>query len=129
MDLVTVTVEQDTLTPAVERLPAALSSLLDAVARDTAHRLQAEVRARIRRQTAGTGQTEAAIVVEKIDGGYRVSSGNQGKRPAMLPIWLEYGTKHMHPRPAWAAAAALEEGTHRRRVEDAMQAAAEGLGA
>lgn len=126
---VTTEIEHDTATTAGERLVSALAVSLESVSKDTAERLQSGVRERIRRQTSGTGRTEAAVTVEKVDGGYLVTSGNMGDRSEMLPVWLEHGTKHMTARPAWRAAAQLEEGTHRRRVEEAMAASAEGLGA
>lgn len=125
---VTVTVEHDSLTVAFDRLGAEAQAVLMAIARETADELKAEVQARIRRQTAGTGRTANAITVERQETGYRVTSGEQNPRPANLPIWLEFGTKHMTPRPAWEAARRLLSGTYVRRVESGLQRAINGLG-
>jgi hypothetical protein len=40
-----------------------------------------------------------------------------------LPLWLEFGTKYMTAKPAIAPAAELETSAHRRRIEEAVQAA------
>lgn len=125
---VTVTVEHDSLTVAFDRLGAEAHAILMAIAKETADELKAEVQARLRRQTSGTGRTANAITVEKQDTGYRVTSGEMGDRPANLPIWLEFGTKHMTPKASWEAARLLLSGTYIRRVEDGMQRAIDGLG-
>lgn len=125
---VTVTVEHDSLTAAFDRLGAQAQAVLLAIAKETADELKAEVQARLRRQTAGTGRTANAITVEKQDTGYRVHSGDMGDRAANLPIWLEFGTKHMTPKASWEAARLLLSGTYIRRVEDGMQRAIDGLG-
>lgn len=129
MSDVTVTIEQDTLTPAFGRLGEEGARVLKLVAKETAESLQAGVRARLQRQIpGGTGRTVAAITVEEQTTGYRVTSGEQNPRPANLPIWLEYGTKHMHARPAWNAEILLHNGPYVRRVEEALQRAIDGLG-
>lgn len=129
MDSVTVTVEHDSLTPALERVSVAANAALVELARTTAASLQTEMRSRLARQTSGTGQTAEAITTEQGDNGYyRVTSGNMGARAANLPIWLEFGTKYMTPRPYFYGAIELEAGTYLRRAEDAMQAAIDGLG-
>lgn len=120
--------EQDSLTPAFNRLGDVASVILLAIAKETADALKAGVQSRLRRQTFGTGQTANAVTVERVEGGYRVHSGDMGDRAANLPIWLEFGTKHMTPRPAWEAERLLASGTYMRRVEDGLQQAIDGLG-
>lgn len=127
MDSVTVEIE-DGITKAFDRLGDAALSPLDAVAKAAAESIKAEVQSRIRRLTHGTGRTANAVTVEKVEGGYRVHSGDMQERAANLPIWLEFGTKHMMPRPAWNAAILLENGTYLRRVEEALQVTIDGLG-
>lgn len=127
MDSVTVDV-QDGISAALDRLGDAAAPLLLAVAKESAESIKADVQARIRRQTNGTGRTANAVTVDQVEGGYRVHSGDMQDRAANLPTWLEYGTKHMTPKPAWNAAILLQQGTHMRRLEDAMQAAIDGLG-
>lgn len=129
MSDVTVTIEQDSATQAFERLGPAAAAALKGLAKETAYSLQAGVRSRLQRQIpGGTGRTVGAITVEEQATGYRVTSGDQGPRPANLPIWLEYGTKHMSPRPAWDAEIRLHAGPYNRRVEDVLQRAIDGLG-
>ena len=126
---VTTEIEHDSITPALAKLGDAANAVLSDLARETAHTLQREMQGRLRRQTSGTGKTADAITVEKSDDGfYRVNSGNMGDRAANLPIWLEFGTKRMTPRPYFYGAIALEQGTYLRRVEDALQQALDGLG-
>lgn len=128
MDAVTATIEQDTLTPAFDRLAESASAILDGIAKTTAEGLQAGVRGRLQRQLHGTGKTADAVTIERVEGGYRVTSGTQAPRPANLPIWLEFGTRHMHPRPAWEAERLLWASTYWRRCEEGLQHAIDGLG-
>lgn len=121
-------VEGDSLTPAFNRLGDVASVILLEIARETAESFKAGVQSRLRRQTHGTGQTANAVTVEQVEGGYRVHSGDMGDRAANLPIWLEFGTKHMTPKPAWEAERLLAQGTYLRRMEDGMQQAIDGLG-
>lgn len=125
---VEVTFDHDSLTAAFDRLGQEADAVLMEIARETADELKAEVQARLRRQTAGTGRTANAITVERQQTGYKVTSGDQNPRPANLPIWLEFGTKHMTPRPAWEAARLLLAGTYERRVANGLQRAIDGLG-
>lgn len=126
---VTTEIEHDSITSAFARLGDAANAVLSDLARETAHTLQREMQGRLRRQTSGTGRTADAITVEKSDDGfYRVNSGNMGDRAANLPIWLEFGTKHMTARPYFYGAIQLEQGTYLRRVDEALQQAIDGLG-
>lgn len=128
---------------AFERLGGEVTAKhLGAAARETASRIATEASARLRRQTHGTGETAGAIVFElgehamgaragPIGAGLRQSTTGYGylvfvaptSRPAELPVWLEFGTKHMLARPFLVAAARLEDGPHRRRVEQALASA------
>lgn len=128
MDAVTVAIEQDTISQAFARLGDAAASVFDAIARTTAERLRGEMQSRLRRQTAGTGQTADAITVSKDGAAYLVTSIAPGSRAANLPIWLEFGTKHAAARPYFYAAVALEHGTYLRDVERGLQSAIDGLG-
>lgn len=116
-----VDVDARALLAALDRLDERIGVRLKDVARDTAERIQRDARARLARQTHGTGQTADAITVEDIRGGYRVFVGPQGNRPANLPIWLEFGTKRMTARPFLFATATLESGPHLRRVREAVE--------
>lgn len=128
-DQVTVTIEHDTITTAFARLGDVAHSALAAVARDTATRLKEDMQSRLRRQTHGTGKTADAIAAFRTDDGfYRVTSGDMGLRPANLPIWLEFGTKYMTPKPYFYGAIQLEQGAYLRRVEAALEDAISGLG-
>jgi len=89
----------------------------------TARAVQTEARARLARQTAGTGRTAEAITIDEIGGGYRVFVGPQSGRPDNLPYWLEEGTVKMRRRPFMRDAATLEERPYRERIARALQAA------
>jgi hypothetical protein len=129
VDSVTVTVEMDQITQAFDRLGALAHAALSDLARDTANGLKVEMQGRLRRQTSGTGRTADAITVTRTnDGYYTVESRELGSRPAMLPIWLEHGTRHMAEKPYFYGSVQLEHGTYLRRVEHALQRAIDGLG-
>ena len=95
---------------------------------ETARSIQSEGRARLARQTAGTGKTAEAITIEDINGGFKVYVGSVSGRAENLPLWLEVGTKYMTSRPFLFASALVEEGPHLRRVSEALQDALDGLG-
>lgn len=129
MSDVSVAFEQDTLTPAFARLGDQASAVLLAIAKETADDFKGEVQSRLRRRwTGGTGRTAEAVTVEKVEGGYRVTSGDMGDRPDNLPIWLNYGTKFMTGEAAWDATRLLLAGSYVRRVEEGLQRAIDGLG-
>lgn len=106
----------------------------------TAERIQAGARARVARKT---GRTAAGISVEEsrdqlgyvvlpFDADFELAlirAGND-QQPANLPIWLEFGTKYMSPRPYFFAAVELERVGHDRRIREAIQDAIDenGLG-
>lgn len=82
-------------------LPAALSGALRGVAASTAVRIRTGARARLAAQTAGTGRTgdSLAIVEDAAGKAFRVEPTPVPRRPANLPLWLEYGTWKMGARP------------------------------
>lgn len=124
-DQLQIDVDASALLRAFDRLGEAASRLLFEAARESAESLRTEARTRLSRQTHGTGQTAEAITVEKIPSGYKVFVGPMGSRPENLPIWLEYGTRKMDPKPYLYAAAKLEEGRYLRHVGEALRDAVE----
>ena len=123
----TIDVDPSGAIAALERLGPAVEVRLDAVARDTAERIAAEARRRVRRRT---GQTAAGITVEQAkDGnGYVVFVDIDPARWPNLDIGLEFGTRFMGPAPFLHASAVLEESSHRRRLEHALQDAIDEVG-
>lgn len=117
----TIDVDASSLLAALDRLGDAIAPRLKRVARGTAEAIQSGAQRRLSAQTAGTGQTAAAITIEDIVGGYRVYVGPVPQRAENLPLWLEFGTKHMTGRPFLFAEAVLQEGAHLRRVAEALQ--------
>lgn len=120
---------------------------LNEAARETAQAIADGAYARLSRQTSGEGVTAANIIFELGDVGMgrragpafsgqrKYTSGygylvyvRPNSRPLNLPLWLEFGTWKMSPRPFLWAAARLEEGPHRRRVEAALDRAVAGIG-
>lgn len=118
---------------------AALTSLgdaaqpyINAASKETADALVLEAKIRLQRKLGpqATGETVAGIeAVPARDGnGYLVLSSND--RIGALPLWLELGTKKghagSHASPALAyfySAQQLQEGSHLRRIQDALQRA------
>jgi len=98
-----------------------------AAAKISAEHIRAEAVGRLSRQLSGTStnvpHTVDQIVVksDRTGWGWIVDSGNT--RMAMLPFWLEKGTKYMHSRPFFYSSAVLEESAHRSRIEAAISAA------
>lgn len=119
---------------AVHKLPAAVTAGLREVAKASAHRILANARANLARQTHGTGATAKAIVIEE-DAANRefrvISVGAPHPRFSLhrmkrsgrthtqrvtqnnLPMWLEYGTSKMAARPYMHPAAAAEVRNYR----------------
>jgi hypothetical protein len=99
----------------------------------TGFAVAAEARDRLARQTHGTGQTAENITISTSSprAGRQAQAGSgpvfvfvrPRNRPANLPVWLEFGTINMEPRPFLIAAAHLEEGPHRRRMAAAAERA------
>ena len=113
---------------AMDRCVSEIEKALLANSKVTADRIADGARQRAR--FGATGKTREGITVEKARKGdaYLVFV-NRPEMPG-LPGWLEFGTKHMAPRPFFFAPARLEEGSHdlraREAVDDAIRAS--GLG-
>ena len=123
-DKITIDIDARELLRALDQLGAeAERHVLDA-ARVTGKRIAAEAKARVAR---ATGETLRAITVEEKDGAVQVFVGRTS-HPAALPAWLEFGTQKMGARPFLFASARLEEGSHLRRVREALQGAIRELG-
>lgn len=125
--LLTIDADASRLIAILDQLgPAALKHTKPA-AKVTADNVKREAIARHKRQLLGpsTGQTAAGITVQEDYNreGYVVLSSRQ--QMYNLPLWLEFGTKYMRPRPYFFSSARLEEGAYDRRMRDAIQAAAD----
>ena len=107
----------------VNRLPEAVTSALRSVAQTTAQRVLAQARAnwqRQRKELIASGLAEAMIVKEDLANKMFVVESHPPKgRPAMVPIWLEYGTVKMPARPYIGPAAKAEEATYVKAMESA----------
>lgn len=125
----TIEVDTSALFAALDRLGSVAEKHVKAAAKVTAERIEREAERRIARRT---GETAKHVRVEEThDGlGYIVLSNNPGDRNH-VDRYLEFGTAQMPARPFFFISAALEEGAHLRRVEQAVQAAIDesGLGA
>jgi hypothetical protein len=97
------------------------------VARDTAKRIVAEAKARVRR---ATGATESGIHWELTrDGkGYVVLAYRAGAQTARVDYLLQYGSVRMYAKPWFFSSAYLEEGPHMRRLEEALRKFLEDVG-
>ena len=104
-----------------------LEKHLMGAARETGKEIQREGQARARRRT---GQMAGAITISEDTERLAVNVfyGPMGSRPREFPLYHEYGTRKMSKQPALTAAGRLEEGAHRRRIEGAIQSAAEEVG-
>ncbi len=85
---------------AVERLPDTVQAALKAQAKETAEAVARRAAEILRFKTHGTGATAAAIrVLDESDRKqWVVNSPGDPKDPANLPMWLEFGTRHMTSR-------------------------------
>lgn len=119
----------DELRRRARQLPASVEAKLRAVARDSAYRVQAGARARLRQQTRGTGATAAAIEVKEAPAAraFLVTAGHPIGRHPILPIFLEYGTKKMAARPFMGPALDAESDNYRAGMAAAAADAARDL--
>jgi hypothetical protein len=138
-DKLTIDVDTRALVAAMDRLGASAIQHTKRAAKATADRIVVEARARVRRRT---GVTAASIHAEETrngdgwvvlpwDEGFARSlaeSGNNDRVNFSLPGWIEFGTDHMPARPYFFAAARMEEGTHDRRMRQAIVDAIEEVG-
>lgn len=122
-------VDASSLLAALKQLGDRAEKHVKAAAKVTADRVATEARSRAARRT---GETAASVTVEESrDGkGWVVLPWDFTKPSRMpnLPIWLEFGTKHMTPRPYFFSSARLEEAAHERRIAEAVQAAIDEVG-
>lgn len=135
----TVTLETDALVAALLDLGDFAQPFINDAARESAESIAHEARGRLQRQLGpqSTGETVAGIEAlrARTGNGYVVIAGN--RRMPALPRWIERGTRRgkargstQAARPFFAVSVSLEQGAHRRRIADAVQAAitAKGLG-
>lgn len=134
----TVTLETDALVAALLDLGDFAQPFINDAARESAESIAHEARGRLQRQLGpSTGETVAGIEAlrARTGNGYVVIAGN--RRMPALPRWIERGTRRRKARgstqaarPFFAVSVSLEQGAHRRRIADAVQAAitAKGLG-
>ena len=124
--MLSISADTSELFRAMDRLvDAELQRFTKPVAQDTAERVEAEARRRVRIRT---GTTHAGITTrETRDGtGYVVSAYRQ--QFPNLPIWLERGTERMPAYPFFFEGARLEAGGHERRMLGAIQQAIDEAG-
>lgn len=129
--LLTIDADASEVLAAMDRLGDQVSSHVKAAAKVTADAIAKETRARIPRRAGGptyARHTADGVTVEETysGDGYVVFIAQPDM--AGLPGWLEFGTKHMTPRPALFASANLERGSHDRRIVEAVNDAIEGVG-
>lgn len=130
-------VEEAAVIAALEGFGDFAQPYVNQASRQSAESIEREAVSRLRRQLGAfsTGATEAGISSRPADddNGYIVVSERDPF--ANLPLWIEKGTKkgkpgsHSEPaRPFFYVSAELEKGAHFRRLEDALQAAADDRG-
>lgn len=109
---------------ALNLLGVAVERHLMAAAKLSAQSIAREARTRVARRT---GATAAGITAEEArDGmGWVVFVNTPPGGFPNLDLVLEFGSKFMTPRPFLNPSAQLEEGSHRRRIEQAIQDAIE----
>lgn len=124
-DSMIIDVDTRALLAAMDALGVEAERHTKAAAKITADNIAGEARRRVARRT---GQTAAGIVVREdyTRAGYIVAA-ERNPYP-ILPMWLEFGTKFMTPRPFFFASARLEEGAHERRMREAIQQAINAVG-
>jgi hypothetical protein len=105
----------------LDRFGESAGRFVKPAAKVTADNIADGARTRVRRRT---GATAAGIQVKEdfTGDGYVVVSAS---RPVNLPAWLEFGTRTMQSFPYLFNSARLEEGPHLRRIEAALQDAAD----
>lgn len=109
----------------IDRFSDDQTAALKAVARATAERILARERQLLSSQTHGAGNTADALFIEEDAANKQliVRFGLIKKRPANIPVWLEYGTVQMTARPFIRPAADAEKERYRRDMEAASAAA------
>lgn len=120
----TATVDATGIIDLFDRMGPSMDFLAREVGRDTARRIVDEAKARLARETHGTGKTASEIHFELSNdgGGYVVLAYTAGAQRAPVDLYLEYGTSKMFARSFFWAAVELEEGPHLQRLTAAMEA-------
>jgi len=136
--LFTIDVDTTPVEAALTALPTTLHALTMDACRVTAEAIVNEAKSRLARQISSMSRGDAVAGIStrvSFDGdGYVVLSDDD--RQPNLPLWLEKGTKpgkrhnyaRTDPRPFFYASIELEASAHERRIEDAMQQAADDSG-
>ena len=119
-DLFSASVEDTALIAMFGRLAQSADFVCREVALDTAKRIVAEAKNRVRR---ATGETASEIHFElSQDGkGYVVLGYQTGVGEDPIDKYLEFGTVTMYARPFFFSSAQLEEGPHLRRLTARVQ--------
>jgi HK97 gp10 family phage protein len=112
----------DEMRRAIDAFPKAVEQAFQDTARTTANTIAQRARLLV---PVGTGRTQRSIrVVEDLaHHAYHVEVGPHAGMPgtpdwpAHLPIWLEYGTRHMAARPFMRPALDAERERYRQRLE------------
>jgi len=120
----------DEMRRAIEALPAAVQNGLQEVAQQTAARIATRARQHVR---VRSGYTHDQIEVQHdpqrrqslITVGPTPSHPATKDHPAMLAVWLEYGTRYMSAHPFMRPASDAEQDRYRRDLETASAAIAE----
>lgn len=130
--LVTIDVDADGLLRLFNRLPATFRSSrrIQNVVRGTGNRVAAEAKRRLHSQLGpnATGATVEGIQVEDAHDGDGVVVVSRRQPSPFIGRLLDKGTANMAPREHFDQAAQLEEGSHLRRMAEAVQDEIDGLG-
>src|SRR5262249_20790065 len=107
------------LKAAIETFPDDITAACQSVAHKWAGIVKTDAQRRLLSQTKGEGNTAAAmqIVADLPNKEYIVGFGLIKKRPANLPLWLEYGTIRMNARQFMRPAAEAAREGYRRDME------------
>ena len=103
-------------------LPRVVQKHTEAVARRAAFGLQATVQG-VMASRGWTMATETTVEHLRDEHRYRVSVDPRPRKPANLPLWLEYGTRTMVAQPFWSPAVNALRRTYPADQERALQAA------
>lgn len=105
-------------------LPAVLRGELEGAARRAAARLQGDIKAGA---SAHGWKLAADVKVEHRPSEqlFRVTVNPHPRRPANLPLWLEYGTRHMVARPIVGPPVLRASASYPGEIDAAVQRAAD----
>lgn len=132
-DGVSIAVDSAGLASALDALPRAIQTASKGVAMDTGRRVRDETVGRLHRAWHGTGRTAELIeVADHLPGvpgdqdAVFVYQRGTADRSQNVLLWLEFGTIHMRGQPSLWPSVQLEQGGHRRRLEEAVQKVIDG---